>query len=240
MPYGSLIMTFWQQFSAVIARIPDAVTCVFQCVVDLLRDTLSPEARRGVAFTSAMISLSAKMAKADGVVTADEVAVVEKLFQVPPEEKRHVARLFNLAKQDIAGYEYYAKRIRALYETDMETLEDILDGLFVIATADGHLHDDELAFLQTVAAIFRVPEAAFHRIFARHAAGDARCPYAVLGLAPGADDATVKKAWRRLVSEHHPDRVQARGLPADFVRVATERVAAINAAYSAITRQAAA
>ena len=70
MPYGSLIMTFWQQFSAVVARIPDAVTCVFQCVVDVLRETLSPEARRGVAFTSAMIALSAKMAKADGVVTA--------------------------------------------------------------------------------------------------------------------------------------------------------------------------
>jgi DnaJ like chaperone protein len=61
----------------------------------------------------------------------------------------------------------------------------------------------------------------------------------VLGLPPGADDATVKKAWRRLVAEHHPDRLQARGLPADFIRVATERMATINAAYSAITRQAA-
>jgi DnaJ like chaperone protein len=239
MPYGSSIMTFWQQFSAVIARIPDAVTCVFQCVVDVLRETLSPEARRGVAFTSAMIALSAKMAKADGVVTADEVAVVGRLFEVPPEEKRHVARLFNLAKQDIAGYEYYAERIHALYETDMETLEDILDGLFVIATADGSLHDAELAFLETVATIFQLPRAAFHRVFARHVGEDARCPYAVLGLPPGADDESVKKAWRRLVSEHHPDRLQARGLPADFIRVATERVATINAAYSAITRQAA-
>lgn len=232
-------MTFWQQFSAIIARIPDAVTCVFQCVVDVLRETLSPEARREVAFTTAMIALSAKMAKADGVVTADEVAIVERLFQVPPEEKRHVARLFNLAKQDIAGYEYYAERIRALYESDMDTLEDILDGLFVIATADGSLHDAELAFLETVAAIFRMPQTAFHRIFARHVGEDARCPYAVLGLPPDADDAAVKKAWRRLVAEHHPDRLLARGLPADFIRAATERMATINAAYSAITRQAA-
>jgi len=232
-------MTFWQQFSAVIARIPDAVTCVFQCVVDVVRETLSPENRRQVAFTTAMIALSAKMAKADGVVTADEVAVVERLFKVPPAEKRNVARLFNLAKQDVAGYEYYAERIKALYETDMETLEDILDGLFVIATADGSLHDDELAFLQTVAAIFRVPEAAFHRMFARHVANDARCPYAVLGLPPDADNAAVKSAWRRLVAEHHPDKLLARGVPAEFIRVATERMATINAAYSAITRQAA-
>ena len=232
-------MSFWQQFSAIIARIPDAVTCVFQCVVDAVRESLSPETRRQVAFTTAMIALAAKMAKADGVVTANEVAVVERLFQVPAEDKRNVARLFNLAKQDVAGYEFYAQRIKALYENDMETLEDILDGLFVIATADGSLHDEEIAFLQTVGAIFRMPEAAFQRVFARHVADDARCPYAVLGLPPDADDAAVKKAWRRLVAEHHPDKLQARGVPADFLRVATERMATINAAYSAITRQAA-
>ncbi|MBS1166312.1 MAG: djlA [Proteobacteria bacterium] len=101
------------------------------------------------------------------------------------------------------------------------------------------IFDNELVFLETVAAIFRLPQAAFHRVFARHVGEDARCPYAVLGLPPDADSEAVKKAWRRLVAEHHPDRLQARGLPADFIRVATERMATINAAYSAITRQAA-
>lgn len=238
MAYAWIIMTFWQQFSEIISRLPDAVTSVVERVVEAVRATLSPEARRQVAFTAAMIALSAKMAKADGVVTADEVAVVNRLFQVPPEERRNVARLFNLAKQDVAGFEFYAARIRALYADDPAPLEDILDGLLIIAAADGAVHERELAFLETVRTIFAVPRATFARLLARHARADKNCPYAVLGLTPGADPDEVKRAWRRLAAEHHPDRLQARGLPADFIRIATERMAAINAAYREIARQA--
>lgn len=230
-------MTFWKQFSEIISRLPDAVTCVVECVVDAIRGTLSFEARRQVAFTAAMIALSAKMAKADGVVTTDEVDVVNRLFEVPPEERRNVARLFNLAKQDVAGYEYYASRIRALYADDPDSLADIIDGLIIIAAADGAVHEAELAFLETVRSIFEVDRQTYGRLLARHARADRNSPYAVLGLQPGADLSEVKRAWRRLVAEHHPDRLVARGLPADFIRIATERMAAINAAYNELAHQ---
>jgi DnaJ like chaperone protein len=234
-----LAMTFWQQFSYIVSRIPDAVTCVVESVIDAVRGNVSPEARQQIAFTAAMIALSAKMAKADGVVTMDEVNMVKRLFVVPDNEQRNVARLFNLAKQDVAGFETYAARIKALYDGDAATLEDILDGLFRIAAADGTVHEAELAFLERVAEIFVLSRETFARLLYRHAQMGPDCPYAVLGLTPDAPPDEVKRAWRKLVSEHHPDKLHSRGLPADFIRLATERVAQFNAAYAAIARQAA-
>jgi len=237
MHYAISIMTVWTQLSEIIARLPEAVTSLIDSLVEAVRGTVGSEARRQIAFTASMIALAAKMAKADGVVTSDEVEVVRRLFVVPEAERRNVARLFNLAKQDVAGYEAYAGRIRRLFDDDPAMLEDILDGLFVIAAADGHIHEDEVAFLRTVSSVFEVPRPAFARIMARHVKAGRDDPYAVLGIPPGSDPQDVKRAWRRLVSEHHPDRLHARGLPADLIRVATERVAAINAAYASIVRE---
>lgn len=232
-------MTVWQQFSEIISRLPEAMTSVVEYVCEAVCSSLCTEHRKQVAFTAAMIALSAKMAKADGIVTADEVEVVDRLFDVPPEEKRNVARLFNLAKQDVAGYQFYASRIKSLYGDDVDTLADILDGLMFIAAADGIVHEHELVFLTDVRAIFAVSERTFARLLARHAKTSQESPYAVLGLEPGADPEEVRRAWRRLAVEHHPDKLLARGLPSDFIRIATERMAAINAAYAAIAREAA-
>ena len=232
-------MTVWQQFSEIISRLPDAVSSVVEYVCEAVCSPFCAEHRRQVTFTAAMIALSAKMAKADGIVTADEVEVVSRLFNVPPEEQRNVARLFNLAKQDVAGYQYYAARIKSLYGDDIDTLSDILDGLMFIAAADGIVHERELVFLRDVRGLFAISERTFARLMARHTQTPVDSPYAVLGLDPGADADEVKRAWRRLASEHHPDKLQARGLPSDFIRLATERMAAINAAYAAIARQAA-
>jgi DnaJ like chaperone protein len=113
--------------------------------------------RRRVAFSIAMIALSAKMAKADGVVTQDEVRAFQQIFIVPPDQTRNVARLFDLAKQDIAGFEAYAERLAGLCgdgRPDCAMLEDILDGLFHIAAADGVVHEREVGFLRRISEIF--------------------------------------------------------------------------------------
>jgi DnaJ like chaperone protein len=165
------------------------------------------------------------------------VSVVKRLFVVPDSEQRNVARLFNLAKQDVAGFEAYAERIQGLHSDEPMLLEDIIDGLFVIAKADGLVHERELVFLERVAQIFRFSAAAFGQIMARHVKLDMADPYAILGLPRGADPAEVKRAWRRQVSESHPDRLIARGVPAEFIKIATDRVAALNAAYERIERQ---
>lgn len=197
-----------------------------------------------VAFTIAVIALSAKMAKADGVVSQDEEAVFQRLFRVPAGEARNVRRVFNIAKRDVRGYEAYAQQIASMFQDRPAVLEDLLDGLFQIAQADGIVTPDERRFLAHVAAIFGFDRATYERIEATHLgnaetgdAPDGDNPYAVLGVSPKASDRDIKIAYHNLLREHHPDRLSGQGLPQEFIDVANRKVATINAAYDQIQRQ---
>ncbi|MFG1347510.1 molecular chaperone DjiA [Xanthobacter autotrophicus DSM 431] len=193
-------------------------------------------APKPAAFSVALIALSAKMAKADGVVVPAEVEAFREVFDIPPEDLDAVARLFNLAKQDTAGFEAYARQVAEMFADDEDTREDLLDALFHVAKADHAVHEKELAFLAEVSRILGFSGAAYARIEARHVRRPDD-PYAVLDLGPGASDAEVKARWRALVASHHPDRIAARGLPPAALRLANDRVAALNAAYDRITRE---
>jgi DnaJ like chaperone protein len=190
---------------------------------------------RQAAFSMAVVALAAKMAKADGVVTMAEAASFWRVFDVPPEARKPIRRLFEFAQRDVAGFEAYAQKIARLFPEDDALREDILDILFTIGAADGYVHEAEFAFLERVAQIFELDPVRFNRVKARHvAAGED--PYAVLGVPRDADMATITRRYRQLVAEHHPDRLIARGVPEEFVKIANERLAAINAAYAAIPR----
>jgi DnaJ like chaperone protein len=191
----------------------------------------------GIAFTIAMIGLAAKMAKADGVVTEEEIGAFERIFRVPPEEQVTVRRFFDLARQDTAGFEAYAQQIARMYAAQPAVLEDILDGLFEIAAADAVLHPDEEAFLEHVAEIFGFSPGEFRRIRASHFAPDAADPYMVLGVGYEADNDEIRRSYYRLVRENHPDSLIARGVPEEFVKIATDKLAAINGAYEKILKE---
>lgn len=198
-----------------------------------------PAMRRQVAFSVAMIALSAKMARADGVVTQAEVRAFHQIFEIPKGEERNVQRLYDLAQSDTAGYEAYAHQLAGLCgwgDKNCPLLEDILDGLFFIAEADGYVHDREIAYLRRVSEIFRIDAVHFNRVLARHARLEGTDPYAVLDLPSDSDFAQVRKRYRMLVAENHPDRLIARGMPADFIKIATSRLAAINNAYEMIEK----
>jgi DnaJ like chaperone protein len=184
-----------------------------------------------------MIALSAKMAKADGVVTGDEITAFKQLFEIPDAERRNVARLFNLAKQDVAGFEAYARKIAGLFAEGAEIFEDIVDGLFHIAKADGMVHEDELAFIARVAQVFGLSEAAFARISSRHVVPEEGDPYLILGIDRAASNDDVKRHYRRIVQETHPDKLMARGVPAEFIAIATAKLAALNGAYDRIRQE---
>ena len=212
----------------------------FSTVVENIRTRFegNAETRKRVAFSVAIIALSAKMAKADGIVTDDEVEAFQQVFAVPAGEMNNVARLYNLAKSDVAGYHAYAKQVRTLFPgddpTDADVLHDVIDALFHIAKADGVIHENELLFLEDIAVLFGFSEPAFARMKMRHILESDCDPYSVLDADPAWDMLQLKKQYRKRVAESHPDRLIARGVPLEFVQIATDRLAAINTAWEKI------
>jgi DnaJ like chaperone protein len=231
-------MSVFERLSAAWGSVADRTGLVGSLAKALDPDTWLPGGR-DAAFTLALIALSAKMAVADGVVTASEFRAFTRTVDIPEGIAPQVERLFRMAEQDVAGYDAYARKIRRFFADSPETLEHVLDGLFHIAAADGLVHEAELGYLKAISDIFGFDEARFEQITAQHVWLEAGAdPYAVLGLVRGAHPDEVKRVYRSLVSEHHPDRLIARGVPEDLIDVATARLQAINAAYRQITRRA--
>lgn len=222
------LMSIW-------SRITDALSALtagegLSAVFDRLRSP--PE--RSVAFAIAVIALGAKMAKADGHVTRDEVTAFREVFHIASRDEQGAARVFNLARQDVAGFEDYAARISAMFSAEPDTLRDLLEGLFHIAMADGFYHPNENAFLERVTEIFGLPETEFNALRMRFVPDAPLDPYTVLGVAPGTPKEEIRRAWRRLVRENHPDAMIARGVPEEAVQLAQKRMADINLAWEEI------
>lgn len=192
---------------------------------------------RSAAFAIAVIALGAKMAKADGRVTRGEVSAFREVFTIPKSEEKNAARVFNLARADVAGFEHYARRIARLFGQHDPVLCDLLEGLFYIAVADGEYHPAEDAFLAQVAAIFGVDERSFRSLRARFVPDAVPDPYAVLGVGAEASLDEVRQAWRAQVRASHPDQLIARGVPEEAVKIAEKHMIAVNRAWEEIQRE---
>ena len=230
-------MSIWTRITVALAALAtgEGLSRIF----DRLRHTTRPE--RSVAFTIAVIALGAKMAKADGAVTRDEVTAFRRIFAIPRKDEASAALVFNLARQDVAGFDAYARKIRAMFQVnDRDLLIDLLEGLFHIAVADGEYHPVENDFLAEVSLIFGLDDRCFRTLRARFVEGAARDPYDILGVPANAPLDVVRKAWREAVKSGHPDVMIARGVPPEAIRLAEQRLQAINAAWAEIsTRRAA-
>jgi DnaJ like chaperone protein len=197
------------------------------------RLTIRSPAKCGIAFTIAVVSLAAKMSKADGVSTQLEAEAFEQIFHTPHGELENIRYVFKLASQDVAGFESYALQINDLLTSDPELKTSILECLFCIATADGVLHPGEDAYLEKVAELFGFSKAQYRGV-RRAFVHDPDSPYEILGVDPRASDEEIKKLYRALAKEHHADVLSARGVPHEFLIAAEKRLAAINNAYEAI------
>ena len=226
-------MSIWSRIGDFLSSV---TTQALSSAVESLRTVFAgdPLTRRQVAFSIAIIALSAKMAKADGVVTDSEVVAFRELFEIPPDDATHVARLYNLAKQDVAGFEAYAGQIKKLFSEDDDILEDVMDGLFHIAKADGVVHELEIEFIERIAEIFGIGVRDFERIRLRHLAPPSGDPYVVLGASSEWADDKLKRHYRELLKEYHPDRMVSRGVPPEFLKIANDRMGTINEAWQFI------
>ena len=192
------------------------------------------EGTKSIAFTIAVIVLGAKMAKADGVVTRDEVDAFHEVFHVPEDEVRNVSRVFDQARKDSHGFEPYARQIASMFRENPGVLEELLFCLAHVAKADGIMHPAEIEYLRAVSQIFALDEAAFERVTEIELGADKADAYTVLGVSRELSDDELRSAYRALVREHHPDRLIAQGMPQEFVDVANEKLAAINVAYDRV------
>ena len=195
------------------------------------------QAAKQITFTIGVIALSAKMAKADGTVTRDEVDAFKRIFHIPAHEAANVGRVFDQARRDTAGYQEYAAQIARMFKDSPQVLEDLLGALFHIAMADGVFHPKEEEYLQNVSRIFGFGEAKYENIKAQHVQGAAEDPYTILGVARDVSDTELKRAYRKLIKEHHPDQLIAQGMPEEFIEIANEKLAAINTAYDRIAKE---
>jgi DnaJ like chaperone protein len=221
-------MSFWRKIAGLAVKNLDEAEC--------------PDCPAGLpgedpAFSTAVTALGAKLAKADGRAQASEYDAFSQVFMAEPGSEGNVRRLYQLARQTTRGFESYARRLAKRYRHCPQILEDVLDGLFHIAGADGAVTSDELAYLQRVGQLFGLSELTFRRLKATHLGADNDDPYAVLGVRHDASDEALRAAWKAQLSEAHPDRARARGLPSEFIEVAEAKAAAINAAYASAMRE---
>lgn len=221
-------MSIWKRISDALAALAqgEGLSSVFK--------KLRTPPERTIGFTIAVIALGAKMAKADGLVTRDEVTAFRQVFHIPASETQNAARVFDLARKDVAGFDLYAARIRDMFGAGHQALVDLLEGLFYIAVADGRYHPNENVFLEEVARIFGVQSRDFVNMRARFVPDENPDPYCVLEVDPTADAETVRQAWRALVREYHPDRMIARGVPEEAMKLAEKRLIQANWAYEEI------
>lgn len=226
-------MSIWTRISEALAALShgESLGSIFE------RLRTPPE--RSVAFAIAVVALGAKMAKADGQVTRDEVTAFREVFQIARADEAGAARVFNLARQDVAGFEEYANKIRALFGPEGACYCDLMEGLFHIAMADGFYHPNEDQFLERVAQIFEMPEHEFRALRARFVPDAVPDPYTVLGVRPDTPRAEIRKAWRQMVRHTHPDAMVARGVPEEAIKLAEKRMIDINRAWEEISREAA-
>ena len=220
-------MSFWRKIADLAVRGVDEAEC-----------DVCPPGLPGAdpAFSTAVTALGAKLAQADGHAQAEEYEAFALVFRADAGSEGAIRRLYQLARQTTRGFEGNARRLKKRYGACPRLLEDVLDGLFYIATSDGVVTTQELEYLERVCELFGLSPLTFLRLKATHLGAANDDPYVILGVAPDVPDETVRAAWRAQLSEAHPDRARARGLPPEFIEVAEAKAAAINAAYDEIVR----
>ena len=190
-------------------------------------------ALKQIGFTIGVIVLSAKMAKADGKVTEDEIRAFKEKINVPDSEIKNVAKLWDQAKKTTDGFQIYARQIANLLEKNSSVLEELLKLLIIIALADGKITIPEIKYLKEVGNIFGFSEEDFERIYSSKF-GFSSDPYQILGVSRDASINEIKQKWKQLAINHHPDRLISQGIPEDLIHKSTSRLKEINNAWDTI------
>jgi DnaJ like chaperone protein len=187
-------------------------------------------------FAIALIILTAKLAKADGQVSKEELIAIKNKLKIPDSEIDQVKKIFNKAKEDSLGYEPYAQQIAQIYKNNPAVLDEVINILFYIAEADSKVSDSEIAMIRNIAKIFGINKNQFEGIRESRKGSDKLNPYVVLDCDPNDDFATIRKKYLNLSKKHHPDVLVSKGVPKEVIEESKKKMRAINSAFDRIKK----
>jgi len=198
------------------------------------------ENEKQIAFATGVIVIAAKLSKADGKVTQDEIIKFREVFDFDSKDEAAIGKIFNNAKKDAEGYENYAKQLKSVFSNQQELYIEFINSLFKIAMADGEIHINEEKMINNIALIFNMPIEVLESIKSQFLLtsnnSDIENDYKVLLSKPSDLDSEIKKKYFKLVKEYHPDTLVSKGLPEEFLKFANERLANINKSYERLTK----
>lgn len=201
--------------------------------------SLMEEEKAQATYFISMFSIMGKLAKIDGVVSKDEIAVIESFMrnmQIPAAQRKFAIRIFNEAKNSPYSIEDYAIQFYQINKQQRAVLLSFLDLLFQLAAADGHLHAAEETALTKISDILQISDQEFNNIKARYFKDVAKY-YKSLNCSPDSSVQEIKKNYKKLARDFHPDTIIAKGLPEEFVNFATRRFQEIQSAYEKIKKE---
>tara|TARA_B100000700_G_scaffold17202_1_gene17018 strand:+ start:88 stop:819 length:732 start_codon:yes stop_codon:yes gene_type:complete len=187
-------------------------------------------------FALSLIVLSAKLSKADGQVSKEELIAVKEKLKIPENEIENVGKIFNKAKEESTGYEQYARQISQIYKNNPNVLEEVINILFYIAESDGNVSHSELVMIQNIAQIFGLNQSQFDSIKESRKSSDKLNPYIVLESKPEEDLQSIRKKYLKLSKEHHPDILMSKGVPKEVIEESKKKMRAINSAWDQIQK----
>ena len=187
-------------------------------------------------FALSLIVLSAKLSKADGQVSKEELIAVKDKLRIPENELDQVGKIFNKAKEESAGYEPYAQQIAQIYRGNINVLEEVINILFYIAEADGNVSKSELKMIEHIAQIFGLTEIQFNSIKESRKSSDKLNPYIVLESNPDDTIEIIRKRYLKLSKEHHPDLLMSKGVPQEIIDESKAKMRAINSAWDQVQK----
>ena len=187
-------------------------------------------------FALSLIVLSAKLSKADGKVSREELVAVKDKLKIPENEIDQVGKIFNKAKEDSTGYEPYAQQIAQIYKGNINVLEEVINILFYIAEADGEVSSSEIAMIENISKIFGLTQVQFNGIKESRKGSDKLNPYIVLESNPNDDIQSIRKKYLKLSKENHPDLLMSKGVPQEVIDESKSKMRAINSAWDQLQK----
>ena len=187
-------------------------------------------------FALSLIVLSAKLSKADGQVSREELIAVKDKLKIPENEIDQVGKIFNQAKEESTGFEPYAQQIAQFYKGNLNVLEEVINILFYIAESDGKVSIEETKMIEKIAYIFGLSELQYNSIKESRKSSDKLNPYMVLESSPNDNLQIIRKRYLKLSKEHHPDLLLSKGVPEEVIEESKKKMRAINSAWDQIQK----